>query len=197
MTHGAIDKAVARIVQTPGKALAVLAAMERELTAIKTYDELRRVIREVNAINVLHGHVAAVKAQAEDTILIANRRIGEEIGKTPKATAAGPGRGKRKQSAHPGKLFPGRQAIGIPGQSRSRLQKLAGIPITELKDRARALRAEGKDATVRAVVTALMQGNKKERRAARERALAARICALPDRKFGLIVCDDEWDHAVY
>lgn len=38
---------------------------------------------------------------------------------------------------------------------------------------------------------------KQEGRAARERDLALRQCALPDRRYGLILCDDEWDHQVW
>jgi N6-adenosine-specific RNA methylase IME4 len=54
------------------------------------------------------------------------------------------------------------------------------------------LRAEGKDATPRAVATLLTQGNKKERRAQRERALGEKQLALPDKRYGVIVADPEW-----
>jgi hypothetical protein len=58
-------------------------------------------------------------------------RTGEEVRKEPKATTAGPGRGK-KQFTPQGKLFSGRGALGIPGTSRARLLKLATIPIPTL-----------------------------------------------------------------
>ena len=38
----------------------------------------------------------------------------------------------------------------------------------------------------------LRQGDKAERRAAREAELARRILALPDKKYGVIVADPEW-----
>jgi hypothetical protein len=36
-----------------------------------------------------------LKTRAEDTIIVASVRIGEEIKKVPKATPPGPGRGKK------------------------------------------------------------------------------------------------------
>lgn len=38
---------------------------------------------------------------------------------------------------------------------------------------------------------------KQEARAARERNLGAKQCALPDKKYGVVVEDYEWDHAVW
>jgi hypothetical protein len=57
--------------------------------------------REATALKVLLGHVAEVEERAEDVILAATVRIGEEIKKIPKA--GGPGRGKR--SARSGTSF--------------------------------------------------------------------------------------------
>jgi hypothetical protein len=77
MTHSAIGRGVTVNVPSVPRALAALEAMERELTTAKTYDDIRRIIREATALDVLLGHVAEVKARAEDTILVANQRIGE------------------------------------------------------------------------------------------------------------------------
>jgi N6-adenosine-specific RNA methylase IME4 len=188
MTHSAIATAIKKRVPTVPKALAALAAMEKQLASSKTYDEIKHIIREATALNVLLGHVAEVKAQAEDTILIANRRIGEEIRKVPKAS----GRPAKIVTA-PGK---NKRADIMPGTSRARLQKLAGIPVADLKAVSRDLRAAGKDATVSAVVRQITQGDKKQRRADRERQLGARQCALPDQKFGVALEDFEWDFEV-
>jgi hypothetical protein len=124
------------------------------------------IIREATALNVLLGHVAEVKAQAEDTILVANRRIGEEIKKLPKAK---PGPSPKELLTPRGKQF-GRKDV-MPGTSRARLRKLAAIPVAEIKATSKQLREHGKDATVKAVVTALTQGDKKQARAAREKQL--------------------------
>ncbi|MBO0715745.1 MAG: hypothetical protein J2P55_00210 [Rhizobiales bacterium] len=166
--------------------------MERELTTAKTYEDLRRVITEAEALKILLGHVAEVKAQAEDTILVGSTRIGEEIKKVPKAAS-----GRRAVSlARAGKSTPGRAATGLPGTSRSRLTKLADAGTAKVKQVATQLRAIGKDATPRAVATFLTQGDKKERRAARERELGTKQRALPDKKYGVILEDYEWDFLV-
>jgi len=55
-------------------------------------------------------------------VLAANQRIGEEIKAIPKATQAGPGRGKTKSPAS--EIVCGRAATGVPKDARSRLGKL-------------------------------------------------------------------------
>jgi N6-adenosine-specific RNA methylase IME4 len=189
MTHSAISTAIRKHVPTVSKALEALAAMEHQLAAAKTYDQIRHIIREASAVKVLFAQVADVKAQAEDTILIANRRIGEEIRKVPKA------------SGRPAKILPAagknKRADIMPGTSRARLMKLADIPVSQLKAAGRELRAAGKDATVTAVVRQITQGDKKQARAAREQRLGAKQRALPDKKYGVIVADPEWDDEVW
>ena len=69
---------------------------------------------------MLLGHVDKVKAQAENTILIAHRRIGEELRKVPKAT---------------GKKVPA-------GELSSKAA--TGIPKTIVKLRSRFARAPGR-----------------------------------------------------
>jgi hypothetical protein len=78
-------KDLAKPSSVPG-ALRALAAMEKQLTAAKTYEALRRIEREANALKFLMGHVAEVKTKAEDTVLLVNHRIGEELAKVPKAS---------------------------------------------------------------------------------------------------------------
>src|SRR5262249_19914412 len=157
-------------------ALKALDAMERQLTAAKTYDQIRKVIKEANAIKVLLGDVEAVKIRAEDAVLAGSLRIGEEIRKVPKAN--------KHQSSRAG-----RSTTGIPQTSRSRLTKLAEAGPEAVKEAAIELRKDGKDATPRAVATLLTQGNKRERRAERERTLGAKQQALPDKRYGVIVAD--------
>jgi hypothetical protein len=75
----------------------------------------------------------------DDVILAASARIGEEIGKVPKATNAG--RGKSQITAK-GKL--GRTDAMPSGTQRARYQKLAAAK-PELKAIAKKLREQGKD----------------------------------------------------
>jgi N6-adenosine-specific RNA methylase IME4 len=189
----ALEKAVRNQVPTIAKALAALDAMEHQLTIARTYDQIRKIIKEASALKVLFDDVAEVKAKAEDAVLLGNRRIAEELRKVPKASGRPPKilslEGKNKSS--------GRRATGVPGTSRHRLGKLAGISTDELKATASRLRGQGKDATVTAVVREITQGDKSERRAERERQLASRIMALPEEKSGAIVADPPWKFEPY
>jgi N6-adenosine-specific RNA methylase IME4 len=188
-----LDIAVRKQVPTIPQALRSLAAMERELTTAHTYDEIRRVIKEATALKILLNEVAEVKAAAEDAILMGNRRIAEELAKLPKATGRRPKNVPRVE--HSKKT--GREDTGVPRASRSRLGKLANKSTEEIKATAAKLREQGKDATPNAVIKELTHGDKKERRAAREAVLAERIVALPDKKYGVIVEDYEWDQKTW
>lgn len=179
-----LDIAIRKQVPTVPQALKALAAMEHQLTIAKTYDDIRRVIKEANALKILMGEVAEVKARAEDAVLLGNRRIAEELRKVPKANA-------RRRFPPEGKSS-GKAATGIKHSTRSRLGKLADKSAAEIKAAAKDLRNQGKDATVSAVVHAITQGDKKQRRGEREQALAGKIKALPTIKAGVIVADPEW-----
>jgi N6-adenosine-specific RNA methylase IME4 len=188
MADNVLALRIKKQVRSIPEALTALTRMERELTTAKTYDDIRRVIKEAEALKVLLGHVVEVKAKAEDAILVGSTRIGEEIKKVPKAS----GGDRRSKVPRRERLKSGREAIGLPKVSRSRLTKLADKGIPAVKKAAQQLRAEGKDATPRAVATYLTQGDKKERRAEREQQLGVKIKALPDIKAGVIVADPEW-----
>ena len=131
---------------------------------------------------MLLGHVDKVKAQAENTILIAHRRIGEELRKVPKAT------GKK---VPPGELS-SKAATGIPKTNRHRCGKLADVPVETVKEIAAKLRNEGKDATIKAVVTEIVHGDKAQRREARQKTLAEKIRKLPVERYGVIYADPGW-----
>jgi N6-adenosine-specific RNA methylase IME4 len=72
----------------------------------------------------------------------------------------------------------------------SRWQKLAAMPDAEFEQ----VVADAKREAVRSVevTTAERAKEKRDRRDAREAALADRILALPDRKYGVIYADPEW-----
>jgi N6-adenosine-specific RNA methylase IME4 len=188
-----VSTALKKQVATVPKAIAALVAMERQLTEAKTYDQIRKVVREASAIKVLMGHVDEVKAQAEDTILVAHRRIAEELRKIPKAT----GRKPKNVSAEEHSKKIGREDTGVPRSTRSRLGKLADMPVETLKAKAQELRDAGKDATPTAVVREITQGNKKEVRDTRERQLSAKIMALPGKAYGVIYADPPWKFEPY
>jgi N6-adenosine-specific RNA methylase IME4 len=171
-------------------ALKALATMERELAASATYERLRKIVDGATALKHLFADVDAVKAEAEDVILIAGARIGEEIDKVPKAKPPG-----KKILTAQGKYL-GRAATGIPGSTRSRYKKLAAHK-GNLKQVAKELRAAGKDATPSAVVRQITQGNKKQRRRQRERDLGQTQQAMPDKRYGVIYADPPWRFQSY
>ena len=183
-----------RQVPTIPAALKALAAMRHQLTMERTYAALQRIIQRAEALKVLMRDVSEVKEAAEKTVLMAHRRIAQELKGVDKATYKG---GPKKQNPQAGTLVAGRIATGIPKNTRSRVGKLLGLSDDELEAAADKLHAKGKDATVRAVVEELTQGSKKERRAERERELAGKIVALPDKRYGVILADPEWDDAVW
>lgn len=182
-----LEVLVRQQVTSPAAAIKALREMERELSSKATYQEILRVIREAEAIKVLYREVQAVKAQGEDTILVASKRVAEELARVPKA-AGRPAKISHREVTNK----PGKADTGIPRMTRSRLGKLAAVPVDRLKKYAEDLRAAGKDATPRAVITLITQGTKAEHRARRERALGARQRAMPESRYGVIYIDPPW-----
>jgi hypothetical protein len=178
-----LEIAVNKQVPTVGHVLKALASMERELTAAKTYDGIKKIIKQATALKVLLGHVDEVKQRAEDTILVASMRIGEEIKKVAKAS----GGDRRPNLPARGDLKNGREQLDVPRTPRSRLTKLADAGKAAVKKAAEQLRHKGKDATPRAVAILLTQGDKKERRDERERKLGAKQRALPQKHYGCLL----------
>src|ERR1700730_18742382 len=144
------------------QAVAALANMEHELDSGESYAQFRKLGDAAEALKILFRHVAEVKKKAELVVLAANARIGDEIKLVPKAT---PKAGPKKQFTAPGKLVAGRAATGVPGTSRSRLQKSAAIPKPELKAIATKIQGSGGDAPVTAVLRELKETEIKDKRA--------------------------------
>jgi N6-adenosine-specific RNA methylase IME4 len=181
---------LAERLQSVPKVLAALDALNDEVQSAKTYERLQELKRAVDALKSYWADIAEIKHKAEDVILDAHRRIGEELSKVPKAS----GNPILRRAA---KNCEGRQATAIPKDMRSRAGKLARHSMDEVHAAAKELREQGKDATPRAVVTLLTQGNKRERRAERELELAHKQIALPTKCYGVIVEDFEWDQKVW
>ena len=68
------------------------------------------------------------------------------------------------------------------------------MPIETVREAATKLRANGKDATMKAVYTEIAYGDRKQRRETREKAVAQ---TLADGMFGIVVEDYEWDQQTY
>lgn len=171
------------------KVLGALDALSKEVHSAKTYEHLKRIVRAAEVIKFWHSDITAIKLKAEDTILACARRIGEELDKVPKVKVAGPGRGNKTTAPREAVVSARSQ---VPRAQRSRYGKLAKAGAAAVSKAVKALREEGKDATPRAVANILTTGDKKQRRAERERDLAAKQTALPNKKYGVIVADPEW-----
>ncbi|HEY1878466.1 MAG TPA: MT-A70 family methyltransferase [Caulobacteraceae bacterium] len=175
--------------QTVPAALKALAAMRIELESAKTYADIHKAIDTAKAIKLLWSDVEVVKVEAEDTILAATVRIGEELKRIPKAS------GGNSNLPRLGDL--GREATGLPSTMRSRHMALAEHK-ADIAAASERLRAQGKDATPNAVVRELTQGDKKQRRATRERDLGQRQRQLPaDQRYGVIYADPPWSFTPY
>lgn len=180
------------------KALQALSVMEAELDSARTYESIRRIVDAAEALKLLLRDVAEVKQQAEWVVLLGNMRIGEEIRNVPKAKT-GP-----KLFTPEGKQLSGRQALAIPGTSRSRLQKLAILGRKKLEAIARELWQVGKDATIKGVLGEAKETEIKDKRTAFEarRDRGARIedlIAMAERgeRFPVIYADPPWEFKVY
>jgi N6-adenosine-specific RNA methylase IME4 len=184
VTAAALSKISHNHIASIPAAIKALAAMEHQLSQTSTYDEIRKLVDQAEALKLLFSDIDIVKAEAEDVILAAGARIGEEIAKVPKANA-------RRRITAQGKSSAGRKDAMPSGTQRARYQKLAAAK-PELKAIAKKLRDQGKDATPTAVVRELTQGDKKKHRSAREAELGARQIALPTKKYGVILADPEW-----
>jgi hypothetical protein len=153
---------IKRNVPTVQGAISALIAMRNELSETKTYVELQKVIREASAIKLLYEHVDEVRHEAEDTLITAHRRIGEELNAIPKAKT-GP-----KVTSPSGEVT-GRDATGISHTTRSRLQNLADIHQDDITRFSNELRAEDRDVTVQSVLKKASEAVSEERRAARRK----------------------------
>ena len=182
MTAGSLSTIARKHVTAVPRALKALAALERELSQAATCDEIRKVVDQAEAFKLLFGDIDVV--EAEDVILAAGARIGEEIAKVPKANA-------RRRITTQGKWSAGRKEALASGTQRARFQKLAAAK-PDLKAIAKKLREQGKEATPTAIVRELTQGDKKESRQRREIELGARQRVLPTTKHGAILGDSEW-----
>lgn len=175
--------------RTLPQVLTALDELEVEVTQADTYAEIRLGLDIAGALKLMFRQVDTVKIRAEDVILKAHVRIGEELQKVPKANA--------RRIIEPGKSSEAGRAAVIPsGTARARHMKLADHK-DEVPAVAKKLREQGKDATPTAVVRELTQGDKKVRRATRERDLGAAQRALPQTRYGVIYADPPWSFEPY
>jgi len=169
-------------------ALKALSELEQQGRKTKTYEELSQLLGVAKAIKLMYGEVTQLKQEAEWTILSLRREIGVRIDENvPKL--GGPGRGKR---FNPGVKSLRRSDLPINGKSRAWLMKLAKLSRDKMRKIVEDLWATQHDATLKAVIEETKFGNFKVQRAEREKNLAKKIKAMPDKTYGVVLADPEW-----
>jgi N6-adenosine-specific RNA methylase IME4 len=169
-------------VATPARAMQALTAMEAELSSAKTFDAIRKIERNAEALKILFRDVTEVKNQCERVVLVANRRIGAELEAIPKATP-----NPQKPISHASEIGSGRSATGVPKDTRSRLIKLAAMPMTEVQAIAAKIQDAGKDATVNAVLRETRETSRAEKK-----HNIATAGFSSDGPFDCVVIDPPW-----
>ena len=146
----------------------------------------------------LIAHATAIRKRAE-------RRLGELMEDDRKAGKLAKGGGDKKSDHRVAKKpgdAPSLADQGIDKHLADRARKAAAMPEAKFEEQvARAVKVavaatEGDAAVVREARKA-QQDAKRDRRAERERELAAKIVALPDKLYGVIVSDSEWKDEVW
>lgn len=166
------------------------------MTALAKYDAARRALAEAVSVDEVKDirdkaiAMQAYAAQAKDTELIgyateirlrAERRAGEML--IDMADSGERPLGRKKES-HVATL----SDLGITNTQSHRWQKLAELEADDFEQQVAASKQKAAASTDSVQSTALKQ----RIREAREQTLAAKQLALPDKRYGVIVCDPPW-----
>jgi N6-adenosine-specific RNA methylase IME4 len=128
----------------------------------------------------LMDHAVEVRVKAE-------REVGRQL------TGMGERRGGDQTSDE--RSLPSNADLGITDKQSHLWQRLAGMSDEAFAERLKEAQRVAWSSIDK--TPAERQAEKRERREERERELGARQLAYPDKIYGLILCDDEWDHEVW
>lgn len=177
------------IPKTVPAAKRALEALDRDIHSAKTYEAIRRIERIADAIKRLFKEVDEIREQAETVLIMGSHRIGSELAAAPVAKAGRPAKNRSPEGTN----SPASLAEQVGSKKRGlRLKKLAAVPADEVRKIIGQIHEDGKEATVTGVLKVTTGENKTAKRARREQALARKIMALPDKRYGGIVADPEW-----
>lgn len=181
--------------------MTLLAAYDRARVALAEATRVDQVlsIRDELAHVKLYARQIQDKALLEDAIALQIRtehRLGILLAAAKEAgrIARGP-KPKGEDAAEVVTL----KEIGVDRKLSARAQKAAALDEDELEQVIATARDKIRSGGAILVdpIKAVRQGDKKEQRAARERELAAKQTALPDKRYGVIYADPEWRFEVY
>jgi len=177
----------------------------RAIADAKAVDEVKTVMDKAVALK-LYAHQAKnrdLEIDAAEIRMRAERRLGEMIvtqketvGLNKGAAAGGKKEGPRGAYVEPRDTLPKLSDVGIDKRLSSRAQKIAAVTADKFEEMVDDWRGRVQQENERITVNLLREGDKAQRRAEKEQALAGKIAALPDQKFGVILTDPPWTFEV-
>jgi len=189
------DASVIAAGSRPSNTVALFEAACRALDEARTLIEVTDVADKAAALKE-YGRLAKdrrLEIDAAELRIRAERRLGEMLG----ALALRPGRPAKNGADI--ELFPQPPKladIGIDRKLSARAQRLASISQAAIEARLARWRVNAERGAERISLQIMRDGDKRERRAARERQLGEKIAAgnldLPQQKYGVILADPEW-----
>lgn len=178
------------------------------MTELVRYEAARAALAEARSIDEvkdIHDKAEAVRAyarMAQDVQLEidaaeirvrAERRMGLMLAEMDLSKGGRP----KKTGSESEPVSPTLESLGIDKKLSSRAQKIGGIADRAFDLMIENMRRRMGEERTRVSLDLLRQGDKKEQRAKREATLAAKIAALPDKKYGVIYADPEWQFEPY
>ncbi len=184
LANGQLSKFdIARQALAEAKSLSEVMDIADKSIALKEY--YRRADDRTMEINSAELHILAERKAGE--LLLAMEAAGEfSEGRPPKNGSDG-------EPFRPRHTI---ESLGIDKKFSARSQKLASISERAMALRLATWREAAERGAARVTVNLLRDGDKRERRAARESHLGERQAAanlkLPDKRYGVILADPEW-----
>ncbi len=177
-------------------ALAPLGRLAQEIATVSTVPEAKALCDKAEALRVYWRQAGDrdPEIRAAEIRIRAERRLGELMLAYAAAGLIRPGSPGRTRTGSIGSdaeritLV----AAGIEPRLADRARQYARMPATDFEDRLVARRTAIERGKKRVSLFLVDQHDKAERRAAREAELGARQCALPERRYGVILADPEW-----
>lgn len=177
----------------------------RAIADAKAVDEVKQVADKAAAMQAYARQAKnkELEIDAAEIRMRAVRRLGEMIkvqkdtvGLNKGAAAGGTRESLRGPIVEPRESPPKLSEVGIDKKLSSQAQKMAAVPEEKFEEMIDEWRGVVQKENERVTTNLLREGDKAQRRAEKEQALAGKIAALPDQKFGVILADPPWKFEV-